>query len=707
MRGHPFARPGAWCAASVLGLCASAAAQSPQASPEAVFPSGVEQVTVDVLVLDKHGQPVEGLKREDFTVKEDGKPQSIASFDAVVVPESVPSAKLTRISTNTLPKPAVERTFVIVFDDANITQYSTDRARRALTQFINEGLRPGDDVMIVPTTGGAWWTGRLPEGRESLLAYVGKLSGNYRPETGPDKIWDHEAMAIWLGRDPKMLAYVARRYFENNLIPESYPTDADVRKDLDVSPGLALIRSRAQAVYRAAVLRLRLTLDTISRVAESLAPIRGRKNLMLVSEGFIMDSSQPEFREVVQASRRANAAIHFLDVRSAEGNLGAPGMPGGNAESGRDVEEQDATTLLAFSQLSSEGSRSVAIDTGGSIVPPTGGLGDAMRKIADQARAYYLIGFNSNNPKRDGSYRKLSVEVARQDVDVRARRGYYAPKDGEVRKPDPDKLDPKVRAGLDAPVTADGLPLRLTSYVSGAPGDKTSAVLLAAEVDVAGLGLKPQAGSVSASFETYVVVHGRDTGRIEKQEKLVELSVPEQYWPQVLHAGVAFRRELALPAGEYQARLLVRDKASGRLGTVTHEFAVPAATGLRTSTPVLTDAFQPGATPAEPPRPVPVAHRAFRPGARLGWSYEVYGAQPSATQGGPKVTASYVVRKADGTAVSSGPARELRPAGLDRLSQVVVFAAPAEAGDYEFALDVRDEAGGVGTQVVEPFTVAP
>jgi VWFA-related protein len=699
-----FVRPVVVCGLLAAGA-ASSLAQTPQPSPSVVFPADVELVTVDVLVLDKHGKPVEGLKRDDFSVKEDGKPQSIIAFEAVSVPESAPTPVRTRVSTNTIPRPAVERTFVIVFDDANITQYSTAHARKAISDFIKQGLRPGDEVMVVPTTGGAWWTGRLPQDQESLLAYVGKLEGHYRPEAGVGRIWDHEAMAIWLGRDPKMLSYVARRWFENNLMPESYPTDDEVRNALDVSPGLALIRAKAGETYRAAVGRIRLTLDTLSRVAEALAPIRGRKNLLMVSEGFIMDTSQPEFREVVRAARRSNAAVHFLDARSAEGALGQSGMPGGNAEYGRDVEEQDSTTLIALASQSVEGSRSVALDTGGSIVPATNGLANAMTKIADESRAYYLIGFNSSNAKRDGGYRKLSVQVARDDVDVRARRGYYAPKDGEQRKPDPDKLDPKVRAGLDAPVTADGVPLRLTSYVVGAPGPKTP-VMLVAEADVAPLNLAPKDGKVAAAFDTYVVVHGRDSGQLYKQEKLLEMDVPEQYWPQLKQTGVAIRRDFELPPGAYQARLLVRDKASGRLGTVLHEFDVPAAKGLRTSTPIFTDVFQ-QAPGSELPRPVPVAHRTFRAGARLGWAYEVFGAQPDAAAGGPKVSASYVVRKADGTVVSNGPSRPLKAAGLSQLTQVLVFPAPAEAGDYEFALEVRDEAGGVATQVVEPFTVGP
>jgi VWFA-related protein len=664
---------------------------------------------VDVLVLDGKGRPLEGLRKEDFTVKEDGRPQAVTSFEAVVVPESAPTSvgTRTRVSTNVQPRPTVERSFVIVFDDANITQYTTAHARKAVADFIRTGLRPGDDVMIVPTAGGAWWTGHMPEDRDSLLGYVERLEGHYRPDGGPGRIWDHEAMAIWLGRDPQMLAFVAKRYYNNNLIPESYPTDVEVRRDLDVSPGLAMIRARSQQVYMAALGRLRLTLDTLSRVADSLGPLKGRKNLMLVSEGFIMDPSQPEFREVVQAARRANAAIHFLDAGGAEGAVGQAGMPGGNADTGRAVEEADATTVLAVAAKATEGARSVAADTGGSVIPATGGLGDAMSKIAEQSRAYYLLGYTSANTKRDGAFRKLSVEVARPGVDVKARRGYYAPRDGEKRKEDPDRLDPRVRTALDAPVAGGGLPLRLTSYVAGPGLGGKTPVLLLAEVDVAPLGLEAKNGQVSAALETYVVVHGRDAARAERQEKLVELAVPADRWEQLRRGGIPLRREFELPPGVYQARLLVRDRASGRLGTVRHEFEVPASRpGLRTSTPVLTDAFQ-AAAANEPPRPVPVAHRTFRAGVPLGYAYDVFGAAPDAAAGGPKVSAGYAVRKAGGAEVSRGPSRPLRPAGLDRLSQVIVFTAPAEAGDYELVLEVRDEAASTTAQVVDPFTIVP
>jgi VWFA-related protein len=682
-------------------------APGPPPSPATVVPAGVELVTVDVLVLDGRGRPVEGLRSEDFTIKEDGRVQAITSFEPVVVPESVPARTETRVSTNALPRPAVERTFVIVFDDANITQYATPHAREAVSRFLQQGLRPGDQVMIVPTAGGAWWSGRIPEDRDSLLAYVRRQEGRFRPDLGSARIADHEAMAIWMGRDPQVLSQVARRWFENNLIPEAYPVDREARAGLDVSPGLALIRSKAGEVYRAATGRLRLTLDTLGRVAESLGPLRGRKNLILVSEGFIMDPSQPEFREVVQAARRANAVVHFLDARGTEGALGQAGMSGGSAEVGRDVDARDVTTSQALAMQATSGARNVALDTGGSIVPSTAGLGDAMTKIAEESRAYYLVGYTSTNPRRDGSFRKIEVQVARPGTEVRARRGYYAPRDGERRKEDPDRLDPQVRAGLDSPLPTPGVPLRMASYVFGGDASGKTPVLLAAEADVAGLGMGPKDGRVAGVLDTYVVVHARDTGQVHRQESAVELNVPVEHWEQLWRSGVGIRKEFALPPGAYQARLLVRDRASGRLGTVRHAFEVPGgAPGLRTSTPILTDVFQ-SAGPNELPRPVPVAHRTFRPGVRLGYAYDIYGASPDPVAGGPKVSAGYVVRRA-GEATAASPAlRPLRASGLGRLGQVFVLSAPSEPGEYEFVLQVRDEAGARSLEVVDPFTVAP
>src|SRR5258707_15450966 len=107
-----------------------------------------------------------------------------------------------------------------------------------------------------------------------------------------------------------------------------------------------MIRAKAQEVYREADVRLRATLGTLARVSTAMAQLRGRKTLLLVSEGFIMDPSQTEFRELIQAARNSSAAVYFFDVRGPTGSVGQPGMAGGGAGSGRAGDLQEATTLL-------------------------------------------------------------------------------------------------------------------------------------------------------------------------------------------------------------------------------------------------------------------------------------------------------------------------------------------------------------------------
>lgn len=673
------------------------------------FPSAVELVNVDVLVLDKQGNPVEGLGLADFQIKEDGRPQTLSTFEAVTLAESASEARAgrQRISTNTSPVRESDRWFVVVFDDANMSQYSTPRAREAVLGFLDAGLVAGDRVMVVPTSGGAWWTGRMPEDRDSLAAFASRQQGQRRPDTTAGRIWDHEAMMIATDRDRQSLAQVMRRYYENNLLPESYPTTVqdgvNLQKELDVSPGVPMVRARAREAYKELSNRLYSTLTTLERVSDSLARLKGHKTLLLVSEGFVMDPSQTEFRGLVQAARKANAAVHFIDARSPEGMFGQAGMPGGGAEFGRDVEARDTTTALAFSTQETEGARSVAIDTGGTIVSGTAGLTNAMVKIARESRAYYLIGYSSSNAKRDGKFRKIEVSVSRPDVTVRARRGYYAPSDKPEPPPEKDQLDPTIRAALDGPAGVAGIPLRLTSFVFGAKGKEVQTQLVA-EADIGPLGLVPGSnGRYETQLDSYMVVHGRDSGAVATQESSVEVSVPADAFDRVKGA-VPIQREFALPPGRYQARLLVRDRSRGIAGSVLHEFDVPSPGGLRVSTPILTDSVKPGE--GGPPRPLPVAHRSFRAGTRIACGFDIYGAAPDAAAGGPRVSVAYRLVGPTGAVVAQAPARPLKPGLLGELPFLLVLTLPPAAqGHHELVLSVTDEVSTRTLEAVEPFEV--
>jgi VWFA-related protein len=669
-----------------------------------VFPSGIDLVTVDAVVLDRQGRPVPGLTPADFIVTEDGRPQTISAFEGVVLtdPSSIAPAR-GRVSTNDARLASAGRWFVVVFDDANLTHGATARAREAVVGVFDRALRPGDHVLIAATSGGPWWTGRLPEDRDSLTRFVARLEGNWRPDTTAARLWDHEAMAIARGRDAQALAQVARRYFEGNVIPEAYPMDPEVSRAVDVSPGLALIQAKAREVYDDAKVRMRATLGSLDRVAAAVAALRGRKTVLLVSEGFILDPSQSEFRTLIRSARNANAAVHFVDVRAPEGMLGQAGMAGGGAEFGAAISDQDTTTALAFAALEAEGARSVAAETGGRTVSGTM-LVEQVSKIIAEERTFYLLGYTPTNTARDGTFRTIAVSVTRPGVDVRARGGYYAPSDDPAPMR-PDTLDPAVRAALDAPFGVAGIPLRLTSFVFGQNAEGKVQTLLLAEADVASLVRRSRGETFTAALDSYMVVYAQDGGETTRREKRLELDMPAAVFEQARRTGIPISHELVLIPGRYQARLLVRDRASGLLGSVHHEFVVPAAGGLRLSTPLLTDTLQPGAA-GRPARPVPIARRGFKGGSRLFCAFDLYGAALDASRGTPRASVGYRLRAADGTELAAAPPRPLTPGPRGELTVLIAVTLPADAeGDHELQLIVRDEVSARTVDQVEPFVI--
>jgi hypothetical protein len=288
---------------------------------------------------------------------------------------------------------------------------------------------------------------------------------------------------------------------------------------------------------------------------------------------------------------------------------------------------------------------------------------------------------------------------------VRARKGYYAPRNDE-KKPAPDTVDPRVRAGLDSPFDASQIPIRIASYVFGRNPSGKTAVLLAAELDLQGVGFEPKGDRQVAALDTYAVVAPLEGGGGQVSEKRVDLSLPPDVHARLVRDGLPILRDFELPSGRYQARLLVRDARSGSVGTVRHTFEVPDADSYHISTPILSDKLAPGAAGGQ--LPVPAASRRFASGSPVFYLFDVYGVKPGASGGG-EVAISYVVKRKDGTVFIDSPARAVAAGqGGDSLSHRLTLSLQgAEPGDYELVLTVEDKANGNRLERRDPFTVVP
>ena len=683
------------------------------------FPSAVELVTVDVVVTDKQGRHVTDLDRGDFTLLEDGAAQAISSFDAVAgfagVPEADEAAAIPwnpRVSTNVGASARPGRTYLIVFDEVHLSSLQAARGRQALESFLKSTVLDGERVRLV-AVGGFEAEGT----RDRLLEEVPRLEGRRVPDESFEALSDHEAMRIALFDDQQLILRVIERVAvrtsgrlssdrEGERIRMSTPDDLRVKIDE------GHVKILARSAYHDAMSRNQATLATLESAIEAVAGIRGRKSVVLVSEGLIKDPQLDGFRRVIDASRRANAALYFIDTRGLEG------IPFEPAQQRTYLPSIDQGIAMANQQLDAAGAESLAADSGGFTVKNRNDLSSGFRQIAADTRNYYLLGYSPSRGQPDGRFRKIQVKVRRPGVEVRARKGYYGGQSagsGAVAAAGDSGAGPggatgagrgdatrDIAAALRSVEDRTGVPLRMAAYVLGESSAGKVRALVAAEVDVRGLAFEERDGRFQDSLDVLFVVAAEGGGEPSRLGQQIDLSLTPEKRQALATRWLPVVRAFDLVPGAYRARMVVRDGRSGRIGTVTHAFDVPSAT-FRTSTPVLSDTLEAGEAGKRPP--AVGARRTFREQATLYFDFEVYGAARDPSNGAPRVVSGWTVRDPAGAEWARSEPSWMGGSQRNVPARQSEVSLTFPAGAYELVLDVHDDVSGRTLEVHEPFEV--
>jgi VWFA-related protein len=678
--------------ASAFVFCAALAMPTAAQAPPVEFSAGTDQVLVDVLALDSAGRPIADLQRDDFEILDEGAPRPLISFEAVRSLASEPTASGSAIegfASNARAAQDRGRVFLLAFDDNHLSPVTARAVRTAVAEFIGK-LRAGDHVWLVPTSGLPGYRGTLPEGGAALLTTLDALQGRRPQHTSRDSISDYEAL-LAVRRDPDVLAQLRKRFFDleaqTNVVEILDPTlgggtDSSQARAAVTPSGLDMVTGRivaqASEVYTAARTRRTATLQAVARALDLLDGFRGRKTVLLLSEGFIEEPTAAGRQQLIDTAQHANAALYFVDARGLVGGAWTH-----TADLSRPADQREQFQVVEDVNRIAAGADSVALDTGGFTLRNSNDIAAGLDRVARESESYYLLGYEPPAGTRVGDFRKIRVRVKRDGVELRARKGYY------VRGPQaPALAATRLRSLGDAPFDAGGIPLRLASYVAGSSAGRTS-VILEAEVDPTGLG---------ASVETLAVM-APETGDPLRKEGTV--SVKATRADPLGARWAAIEQGFSLPPGTYDARLVVRDPQSGRVGSVRQRIVVPEAEGFRTSTPVLTDTLE---EVQGGQLPVMLARRHFAPGSKLFGMFEVFGA--AAGPQGPKVTVGYGLRAADGKSLATKAPSPLPPGpGGDLTQTLVVPLEKMPQGRYELVLQIRDEVAGKLLERREAFVV--
>ena len=674
------------------------------------FRAGAELVTVDVVVLGRNGEPVADLKASDFAVSEDDRPQTVQFFQPVASTQPAVSpqgrtSRSYRYSTNVGAEARPGRSFVLFFDDVHLTQEQGERAKSALERFLKDEIRDGDLVSLVAPARALRWHARLPDGRAELLKALASLRGNKLTDVGHERISDYEAYRIHVLNDEQMAERVGRRLSNYRV---GGRTPVDLQRDEGPRPerkggtaGLIdpFVLSRATEVYTRSVARNRATLGALTQTIQSMEPVRGRKSIVMLSPGFILDQELALFRRVEDAARRANIALYFVDARGLEAQSAFA-----SAQFGSPLDSRDIGAANADPALEAEGAVSLADTTGGFSVQNRNDLAAGLRRIARESQIYYLLGYSPPDRRPDGKFRRIAVSVDRPDVRVRARKGYYAagaPADGGTSTETDD-----LELALDSPYDATMVPVRAAAFVFGHTTPAHRSVLVAAEVDLRAFDLKRSDGGFSDILDLRLLVTDPASGETKRHERAVEMDLQSAVPKAETSAWYPVTESFELPPGRYQARVAVRDRNSGRIGSVTHDFDVPARKGMSISSLILTDTIEtPAAGSTMAPRPVLILRRLFNAGTTLYYQFSVFDAGKTDT-GEIRITAGHVVKRPDGSVVKELAPTPLKPGpgGPSRLAGISL--AGLAAGDYELIVTVTDEARGESVTVHESFAVA-
>ncbi len=567
---------------SVLSVISVPSLTAQQAPPQ--FRSRVELVHLDVSVLDQNRRPVKGLTADDFTIFEDGKPQSVAVFNAVELPDPpAPSTAWVRdVASDVKRNTDVidHRLITIVMDDATIPfdQVMIKSAREIGRQVV-ERLGPGDLASVVFTRDNRN-AQEFTSDRARLLkaidafAYGGRTIGLPKPADGP------------------------------------------------VPPGLIYAESSGFLA----------SIGTLSRVAESLADVpQRRKAVIYVGVGVpasgaasseIALAGNPEdptaeigaiARQVMdrmtQTYRKAALANVNIYTVSPAGVGGMEALIQSERWKGRIVPTYESSTNY------NEFLVGLAENTGGRAFPERNEFATALAQVFAENGSYYLLGYSPSNSAQDGRQRRLEVKVNRPDVQVRTRSGYFAEKsrneDAPAATPPPltaalSGLLPKTEIGLTAMAAPFAIPGKSEAGVvvvltidqeTAARSERTKEVV---DVQVSAFSQEGAARGATR-YETAVTLRPGPAGPIAYE---------------VLTS-------LVLKPGRYQLRLSTHVGSQGKTGSVYYDLDVPdfTAQSLSMSGLLVTSSVKPVSTATDRIRhyvPVsPTAKRSFEATERV------------------------------------------------------------------------------------------
>ena len=535
-------------------LCLVASAQQPgqnrQAAGDGIvrFKTNTQLVIEAVTVKDRSGKSIEGLTAQDFTVTEDGIPQTVSFCefqkfqDAPLMSKDKPTRQErpkaeSVIQTGIAPAhPGDERygdrrLLALYFDMSAMPPADKMRAQAAAVRFITKQMAPPDLVAIFSFSDVVRVRQDFTDDRDRLLAVVNRLF------LGETRMW----LDVWDDAD----------------------SDADYGSAFgeDDSEFYLFTTDRQLAALQTAV--------------QMLGNLYEKKALIYFASGLRLNgiSNQAQLAATTNAAIRANVSLYTVDAR---GMVALP--PLGDASQGSQgglamYTGASAMSLVSNLQRSQDTLYTLAADTGGKALVDNNDLALGIVNAQKAITSYYILGYYATNPELDGRFRRIKITYKGEaSVMLDYRKGYYAGKQfSQFTAADKERqLHDALMLGdpiTDITIAAEVNYFQLNSAEYFVP--------VAIKIPGSELALARRGGAERTVIDFIGEVKDEYRVTMANVRDKVDIKLSGETASQLAKRPIQYDTGFTLLPGTYTLKLLARDNETGRIGTYLTTFVIP------------------------------------------------------------------------------------------------------------------------------------
>ncbi len=501
-------------------------------------------VVEDVVVTDKNGRPVPGLRKENFQVFESGKQQVITFFEPGFAAKGIAapfSATLPNTFTNTP-----------LADSRNVT-----------------------NVLLLDALDS--WPEDQMYGQVQMIKYLASLPPHLR--IGIFTLTPEKLNLIWpLNQDSSVLTLAIARFAPNH----SSANSTTAAQQQALLSGLSKTAQEAQdtrIAESARALQKFLTygpgviqqhnhggLEAVQALANYLAGIPGRKNLFWIIGNFPHCVPINSCRGTIDALANAGVSVYPIDAHGVDVNMGL----------GPDPDFHQAANRFIDSEAWAE-------DTGGKAFHANN-IEQEIADAVDHGSHYYTLAYVPGDRKEEGRERDVEVKVPSGNYSIFYRRHYLEP---AQKKPSSSRaasagspLLPLMGHGL--PNSAE-IPYRLNILPSAAQpaagamragqnsklAGKLNRYDVGFELQASGLSLPPDAdGARRKALQVAIMVYGNDFKPLNWEIRNIRLLIKPDQWTEDQRSGIRFNIQIDAPAGDIFLRTGIYDSSTAKVGTL-------------------------------------------------------------------------------------------------------------------------------------------